>query len=68
MRGVQIIYMILYGNYVEWTQEANTTYGRVYRSGSYNDSGELYPATCRPSYSPYYTHNYFSARVALYIK
>ena len=37
----------LAGNCFEWTQEANSTYGRIVRGGGYNRSGSGYPASDR---------------------
>ena len=40
------------GNVWEWTTEANSTYGRVYRGGNYSSNGNSYPMAYRSSNGP----------------
>ena len=57
------------GNCYEWTQEANLTYYRAYRGGSYLGNGDGGPVTSR-SVNGYPTNTdfYISSRPTLYIK
>ena len=62
----------LAGNYMEMTQEAYNTYGRVPRGGYYNVSASNYPASDRydddyPN-RPSFLGSFNSSRPALYIK
>ena len=58
----------LAGNVREWTMEANSTYGRVYRGGYYSYYGHNNPADYRYSTGPTYSYYYYGCRSALYIK
>ena len=49
------------GNVWEWTTEANSTYSRVCRGGSYNNNGYNYPMAYRSNTYP----NYYSSNVRL---
>ena len=53
------------GNVYEWTMEAYTSYGRVYRGGRYG--GTNYPASSRDNNNPFDTYDDVGFRVALYI-
>ena len=55
----------LLGNSIEWTQEANDTYYRVRRGGTYDFS--LAPSF-RFGYYPTGTNSSFGSRLTLYIK
>ena len=54
----------LYGNSWEWTLEADSTYIRVYRGGSYDDSSSPSP---RSNSYPAFTDSDIGSRLALYI-
>ncbi len=57
------------GNVWEWTMESNNTYGRVYRGGSYGDSGSSYPASYRNDLGyPTGSDDYLGSHSALYVK
>ncbi len=59
----------LAGNVGEWTMEASSTNGRVYRGGYYTYTGTDFPAGDRNYSTPTNSYYGFSAcRVALYIK
>ena len=57
----------LAGNYLEWTQEANSTVYRVMRGGNYGLSGSNYPASYRRNGDPYNADTNSSSRATLYI-
>ena len=56
----------LLGNSYEWTQEACSTFSRVYRGGHYNRS--YAPSTRVNDGRPTYTDSIFGSRLTLYIK
>jgi len=58
----------LAGNVRDWTMEAYSTYGRVYRGGGCYYDGDNYPADDRSYYNPTYSVSYYGCRSALYIK
>ena len=58
----------LAGNVRDWTMEAYSTNGRVYRGGNYYDVGDSYPADYRYYGSPTNSLSYYGCRSALYIK
>ena len=58
----------LAGNVRDWTMEASSTGGRVYRGGDYNSIGGYYPADSRYDYIPAYSDDNYGCRSALYIK
>ena len=58
----------LAGNVRDWTMEAYSTYGRVYRGGYYSYDGYYGPADNRLSYYPASSYNNSGCRSALYIK
>ena len=58
----------LAGNVYDWTMEANSTYLRVYRGGSYYYYGDSYPADNRDYNYPSYSNYHYGCRSALYIK
>ena len=58
----------LVGNVRDWTMEAYSTYGRVYRGGSYVYSGDGSPADYRYYNNPTDSSYYYGCRSALYIK
>ena len=55
------------GNCDEFTQEANSTNGRVCRGGYYNSKGSSYPASTRSNCRPTYTDNNVGTRPTLYL-
>ena len=55
------------GNCDEFTQEANSTNGRVCRGGYYNSKGSSYPASTRSNCRPTYTDNNVGSRPTLYL-
>ena len=57
----------LAGNVYEWTMEASVSTNRVFRGGSYNCSGENYPASSRSYYTPSYSSGNIGFRSALYL-
>ena len=57
----------LAGNYFDWTQEALSTYYRIYRGGYYNSSGSYVPGSDRVNRHPNYTSSSFTARATLII-
>ncbi len=57
----------LAGNAYEWIQEANDTDRRVFRAGTYRDSGSNIPASYRNIYFPYNFDSSISARPVLYV-
>ena len=58
----------LAGNVYDWTMEASSTYGRVYRGGSYDYSGGYFPAVYRSYGYPTRSSGSYGCRSALYIK
>ena len=59
----------LVGNVRDWTMEASSTYGRVYRGGNCVSNGDSYPAGSRYGYgSPTLSDVDYGCRSALYIK
>ena len=56
------------GNVYEWTleQSSNSSYPCAFRGGSYNDNGDLIPASDRDFYYTSNLYNDFGFRVALY--
>ena len=56
------------GNVYEWTleQSSNSSYPCAFRGGSYNDNGDLIPASDRDFYYTSNLYNEFGFRVALY--
>ena len=58
----------LVGNVRDWTMEAGSTYGRVYRGGSYSGIGYSYPADYRNDVYPTSSDYNYGCRSALYIK
>ena len=59
----------LAGNVFDWTMEANGTYGRVLRGGSYDVAGTNFPARYRYTiYNPTFSLSYGGCRAVLYIK
>ena len=58
----------LAGNVRDWTMEADSTYGRVYRGGNYYDDGDIIPADYRNYDVPAYSYSNCGCRSALYIK
>ena len=58
----------LVGNERDWTMEAYSTYGRVYRGGSCSYGGDYGPADNRSYYYPASSDYYYGCRSALYIK
>ena len=58
----------LAGNVRDWTMEADSTYYRVYRGGSYGSNGDSYPAGNRCVNVPTYSYYTYGCRSALYIK
>ena len=58
----------LVGNVRDWTMEADSTYGRVYRGGYFNYGGDDIPADGRNVYYPTISSYYSGCRSALYIK
>ena len=58
----------LAGNVRDWTMEASSTSGRVYRGGSYYNNGGNVPADYRSNGNPTYSISYYGCRSALYIK
>ena len=58
----------LVGNVRDWTMEANSTDGRVFRGGYYYYDGYDYPADCRSYNIPSSSSNDYGCRSALYIK
>ena len=57
----------LEGNLFEWTQEASSTSGRVYRGGVFISDDTISPSN-RFNYGPFYTDNIDGSRLGLYIK
>ena len=58
----------LVGNVRDWTMEADSTNGRVYRGGYYYDNGGSYPAYRRYFNYPTNSVSIYGCRSALYIK
>ena len=58
----------LVGNVRDWTMEASSTYGRVYRGGGCSSNGDNLPADVRGYSYPTYSGSYYGCRSALYIK
>ena len=58
----------LAGNVRDWTMEASSTDGRVYRGGYCNNGGGYGPADSRYDDTPASSHYSFGCRSALYIK
>ena len=58
----------LVGNVWDWTMEARSTGGRVYRGGYYLDYGTFSPASTRSSYGPADSNSVNGTRATLYIK
>ena len=56
------------GNVCEWTNEADSSDLRVFRSGVYDGGGGNYPASNRYNYYPYGCNSDLGFRPALYIK
>ncbi len=57
----------LAGNVLEWTMEADSSDGRVYRGGYDSATGSHYPASCRYSNSPFLCYRHYGFRSALYV-
>ena len=58
----------LAGNVRDWTMEACSTYGRVFRGGYYSYYGDYYPAGSRSYGNPTASSYDYGCRSALYIK
>ena len=58
----------LAGNVRDWTMEASSASGRVYRGGIYHTDGGNNPADGRYSFGPTSSNPYYGCRSALYIK
>ena len=58
----------LAGNVRDWTMEASSTYGRVYRGGYCSSNGDGNAADCRDYNVPTNSYYNFGCRSALYIK
>ena len=58
----------LAGNVYDWTMEASSTDGRVYRGGNYRSDGDYSPADSRYDDYPTYSSYRYGCRSALYIK
>ena len=56
------------GNLVEWTLEANDTYGRSFRGGYYNSNYGNHSASYRHYYAPETSVVAYTSRITLYIK
>ena len=55
------------GNVWEWTMEAGSTGGRVYRGGVYFGYGSIYPVSHRSSHSPDSTYPSIGFRLAFFV-
>ena len=58
----------LAGNVWDWTLEANSTYNRVARGGSYGHNGSDGPASYRSYDDPTVSNDFLGCRSSLYIK
>ena len=59
----------LEGNNLEWTQEADSTSGRVHRGSFYSNSrvSIFYPASYRSAYIPTFSYDYLASRSTIYL-
>ena len=57
----------LAGNVLEWTMESYDTSIRIYRGGSYNFSGSVFPASYRLRRNPSFSDSSVGFRVTLYL-